>query len=45
MTNLVSRIFQDKEVRFVGTADRPEWVAADIVTILYQVKAELRYEL
>lgn len=35
MTNLISRMFQDKEVRFVGTADHPEWVAADIVTILY----------
>ena len=35
MTNLVSRIFQDKEVRFVGTADRPEWVAYDIISILY----------
>lgn len=35
MTNLVSRMFQDKEVRFVGTADYPEWVAADIVAILY----------
>ena len=35
MTNLVSRMFQDKEVRFVGTTDRPEWVAADIVAILH----------
>ena len=35
MTNLISRMFQDQEVRFVGTADRLEWVAADIVTILY----------
>jgi len=35
VTNLVSRIFQDQEVRFVGTPDRPEWVAADIVAILY----------
>ena len=35
MTNLVSRMFQDKEVRFVGTADCPEWVAADIVAVLH----------
>ena len=35
MTNLVSRMFQDKEVRFVGTADYPEWVAADIVAVLH----------
>ena len=43
MTNLVSRMFQDKEVRFVGTADRPEWVAADIVAILYPEATRVNY--
>jgi prophage antirepressor-like protein len=27
--------FESWEVRFVGTADAPEWVAADIVAVLY----------
>jgi prophage antirepressor-like protein len=27
--------YQDKEIRFVGTSDRPEWVGVDIVAILY----------
>lgn len=35
MTNLAFQIFQNHEIRFVGTADRPEWVAADILAILY----------
>ena len=35
MTNLAFQIFQNHEIRFVGTADRPEWVAADVVAILY----------
>ena len=35
MTNLAFQIFQNQEIRFVGTADRPEWVAADIIAILY----------
>ena len=35
MTNLAFQLFQNKEIRFVGTADRPEWVAADILAILY----------
>ena len=35
MTNLAFQIFQNQEIRFVGTADRPEWVAADILAILY----------
>jgi len=28
-------VFQGHTVRFVGTADKPEWVAADVVNILY----------
>jgi prophage antirepressor-like protein len=27
--------YQDQEIRFVGTPEAPEWVAADIVQILY----------
>jgi prophage antirepressor-like protein len=32
--NIESFQFEDHEVRFVGTADEPEWVAADVCTIL-----------
>lgn len=32
--------FDDKEVRFVGTPDVPEWVGADIVNILYPAAAK-----
>lgn len=28
-------IFQGHTVRFVGTADKPEWVGADVVAVLY----------
>ena len=35
MSNLSVFNFERQEVRFVGTADQPEWVAADIVAILY----------
>lgn len=35
MSNLSVFQFQDQDVRFVGTAETPEWVAADIVNILY----------
>lgn len=27
--------FQGHTVRFVGTADKPEWVAADVIAVLY----------
>jgi prophage antirepressor-like protein len=27
--------FESREIRFVGTAEAPEWVAADILTVLY----------
>jgi prophage antirepressor-like protein len=33
MSNL--EVFQGNTVRFVGTADKPEWVAADVVAVLY----------
>lgn len=28
-------VFQGHQIRFVGTADEPEWVGADVVTVLY----------
>lgn len=28
-------VFQGHKVRFVGTADKPEWVAADVIAVLY----------
>ena len=35
MPNLSVFTFEHQEVRFVGTIDKPEWIAADIVAILY----------
>jgi len=35
MSDLQMFNFGDQEVRFVGTPDRPEWVALDIVAILH----------
>lgn len=32
--NIVPFIFEGKEVRFVGTVDRPEWIAADVCACL-----------
>ncbi|WP_193200431.1 Bro-N domain-containing protein [Nostoc sp. MG11] len=34
MSNLSVFEFEGREVRFVGTADKPEWVAADVCAIL-----------
>lgn len=34
MTNISVFSFEDCEVRFVGTAEKPEWVAADVCKIL-----------
>jgi prophage antirepressor-like protein len=34
MSNLSVFSFEEKEVRFVGTAEKPEWVAADVCTCL-----------
>lgn len=33
--NTLSLSFEGQQVRFVGTSEKPEWVAADIVAILY----------
>ncbi|MBD6621019.1 hypothetical protein FNW02_36170 [Komarekiella sp. 'clone 1'] len=35
MSNLSVFVFESQQVRFVGTAEKLEWVAADIVAILY----------
>lgn len=35
MSNITPFNFQGSEIRLVGTADKPEWVAADIIAILY----------
>lgn len=35
MSNLQPFQFGDAEIRFVGTADKPEWVAADVIAVLY----------
>jgi prophage antirepressor-like protein len=34
MTNLSVFAFEGHQVRFVGTAENPEWVAADVCSIL-----------
>ncbi|WP_193199739.1 Bro-N domain-containing protein [Nostoc sp. MG11] len=34
MSNLSVFVFESQQVRFVGTPDKPEWVAADVCTIL-----------
>lgn len=33
--NLSIFTFESREIRFVGTDEAPEWVAADIIAILY----------
>ncbi|MDJ0746406.1 MAG: BRO family protein [Xenococcaceae cyanobacterium MO_167.B27] len=43
MPNLSVFTFEHQEVRFVGTADEPEWVAADIVAILYPSASRSSY--
>lgn len=35
MTNLTVFAFEGQQVRFVGSDDKPEWVANDVVAILY----------
>jgi prophage antirepressor-like protein len=34
MTNIILFHFEQSEIRFVGTAEKPEWVAADICKVL-----------
>ena len=34
MSNLSVLAFETKEVRFVGTPEKPEWIAADVCAIL-----------
>lgn len=35
MSNLQPFQFGNAEIRFVGTVDKPEWVAADVIAVLY----------
>lgn len=35
MSELQNFLFQEQEVRFVGTTEAPEWIGSDIVAILY----------
>ncbi|MBD2505593.1 BRO-N domain-containing protein [Anabaena azotica] len=34
MSNLSVFVFESQEVRFVGTPDKPEWIANDVCIIL-----------
>ncbi|MEH1922847.1 BRO-N domain-containing protein [Nostoc sp.] len=34
MTNLTIFAFEGQEVRFVGTPEKPEWVAQDVANVL-----------
>ncbi|MCC5655310.1 MAG: hypothetical protein ACYTXT_35380 [Nostoc sp.] len=34
MSDLSVFVFESQQVRFVGTPEKPEWVAADIVALL-----------
>lgn len=36
-------VFQGHTVRFVGTADKPEWVAADVIKVLYPLAERSSY--
>ncbi|NES01051.1 MAG: hypothetical protein F6J86_46060 [Symploca sp. SIO1B1] len=35
MTNIQTFNFNQSDIRFVGTPDKPEWVASDIISVLY----------
>ncbi|WP_013324525.1 hypothetical protein [Gloeothece verrucosa] len=34
MSNLTIFTFEEQQVRFVGTADKPEWIAQDVCDVL-----------
>lgn len=38
----IVRLFEGHEIRIAGTADRPEWVALDIINILYPAASKNR---
>jgi len=42
MTNLSVFEFEGQSVRFVGTADKPEWVANDVVAVLGLDRSQTR---
>ena len=43
MSNLSIFTFESQQVRFVGTAEKPEWIAADVVAILYPSASRASY--
>ena len=43
MSNLSVFTFERQQVRFVGTAEKPEWIAADLVAILYPSASRASY--
>ncbi len=43
MSNLSVFTFKCQQVRFVGTAEKPEWIAADLVAILYPFASRASY--
>ncbi|VEP16241.1 hypothetical protein H1P_4220001 [Hyella patelloides LEGE 07179] len=43
MSNLSIFTFETQQVRFVGTEEKPEWIAADIVAILYPTASRASY--
>ena len=43
MSDLSIFIFEQQEIRFVGTTEKPEWVASDIVAVLYPTAARSSY--
>lgn len=43
MNNLQLFAYEGREIRFVGTPENPEWVAADVVHVLYPKAARSSY--
>ena len=43
MSDLSIFTFEEQEIRFVGTEEKPEWVASDIVAVLYPSAARSSY--
>ncbi len=43
MSNLSIFTFERQQVRFVSTAEEPEWIAAELVAILYPSASRASY--
>jgi prophage antirepressor-like protein len=43
MSDLSIFTFEEQEIRFVGTEEKPEWIASDIVAVLYPSAARSSY--